>query len=206
MIYLFTEYEKITDENLAVLTAKLPDRRRRKAMRIRHMGGKISCVLGYLLVLYGFRNIYRQNGLPDFSVERNGKPYLNEFPDIFFNISHCNGAVACIFGRMPVGIDIQDMRELNMRSVVRVCSAEEVQHIKDSAEPDLEFCRIWTVKESLSKLSGKGIFRDIRGVTPRGINMSTVFIEPDKYMTSVSHDAHADFSVHKLTLTNLLGL
>lgn len=206
MIYLFTEYEKITDENLEMLTSKLPEKRRKKALRIRHTSGRISCVLAYLLFLYGFRNICRQNGLPDFSAEKNGKPYLSEFPDIHFNISHCNGAAACIFGRMPVGIDIQDIRELNMRSVVRVCSPEEVQRINNSAEPDLEFCRIWTVKESLSKLSGKGIFRDIRDVAPRGININTVFIEPNKYMTSSSLDSCADFSIHRLTLSNLLEL
>ena len=85
----------------------------------------------------------------------------NEYPEIYFNISHCAGAAVCIFGNTPVGIDIQDIRERNSRSVTRVCSSEEIRHIEDSAEPDLEFCRIWSVKESLSKLSGKGIFREI---------------------------------------------
>ena len=206
MIYLFTEYDRITDENLGILLEKLPEKRRKKALRMRHRDGRISCTIGYLLFLYGFRNIYRQDGLPDFAVERNGKPYLNDYPEIHFNISHCADAAACIFGNAPVGIDIQDMRERNMRSVMRVCSPEEVRHIEDSAEPDLEFCRIWSVKESLSKLSGKGIFRDIRSLTPRGENMSTVFIEPDKYMTGASYDAHADFSVHRLTLANLIEL
>ena len=170
------------------------------------MDGRTSCVIGYLLFLYGFRNIYKQNGLQDFSTEKNGKPYLNEYPEIYFNISHCAGAAVCIFGNTPVGIDIQDIRERNSRSVTRVCSSEEIRHIEDSAEPDLEFCRIWSVKESLSKLSGKGILRDIRNLSPHGENISTVFIEPDKYMTSASYDAHADFSIHRLTLSNLLEL
>ncbi len=206
MIYLFSDYDKISDEIFETLLNKLPEKRKKKALRFRHMGGRISCVVGYLIFLYGYRNIYKLNGLPDFSIEKNGKPYLNDFPDIFFNISHCNGAAACIFGDMPVGIDIQDMRELNMRHVMRVCSEEEIERVKNAAEPDLEFCKIWSVKESLSKLSGEGIFRDIKSVAPRKTNTSTVFIEPDKYMTACSHDKNADFAIHKLNLSNLMDL
>ena len=206
MIYLFTEYDKITDEVLDGLISRLPDKRKKKALRFRHTGGKISCVVGYMVFLYGFRNLYGLSETPDFSIEKNGKPYLAEYPDIHFNISHCNGAVACIFGDMPVGIDIQDMRELTMRHAERVCSAEEIDRIVNSAEPDLEFCRIWSIKESLSKLTGDGVFRDIRNLAPRGTHLSTVFIEPNKYMTASSYNRNDDFAVHKLTLKNLIDL
>lgn len=206
MIYLFTEYDKITDELIPVLLDKLPEKRRHKAMRFRHTGGKLSCIIGYLLFLYGFRNYFKLDGTPEFSRETNGKPYLAAYPDIHFNISHCDGAAACILGDMPVGIDIQDKKELKMNHAMRVCSKEEIQKITDSSEPDLEFCRIWSVKESLSKLTGDGVFRDIRHVAPGNTHMSTVFIEPNKFMTASSKNRHDDFSVHHIRLEDLLNL
>lgn len=207
MIYLFSEYDKITPEIEQQLLDKLPPKRREKALRFRHNGGRISCILGYLLFLYGFRNIHKETALPDFDVTSYGKPYLKDYPDIHFNISHCNGAAACIFSNMAVGLDIQEMREMSDSILNKVCSNEEIEQIQSSAEPDLEFCRVWSVKEALSKLSGKGIvFKDIKTLSPRGVNINSVFIEPDKYMTSASYDKNADFSIHKLSLSQLLKL
>lgn len=207
MIYIFSEYELITPEIEQELINKLPPGRRDRVLRFKHKKGRISCILGYLLFLYGFRNLYREAALPDFDVTTYGKPYLKSYPDIHFNISHCDNAVACIFGNMAVGLDIQDMRETSDSILGKVCSDEEIEQIQASAEPDLEFCRIWSVKEALSKLSGKGIvFKDIKSLSPRGVNINSVFIEPNKYMTSASYDKNADFSIHKLSLSQLLKL
>jgi 4'-phosphopantetheinyl transferase len=207
MIYLFSEYERITPEIEQMLIDKLPPKRRERTLRFKHRGGRLSCLLGYLLFLYGFRNIYKESALPDFDVTSSGKPYLKDYPDIHFNISHCNGAVACIFSDMAVGLDIQEMREMSDSILNKVCSNEEIEQIQSSAEPTLEFCRVWSVKEALSKLSGKGIvFGDIKTLSPRGVNINSVFIEPDKYMTSASYDKNADFSIHKLSLSQLIKL
>ena len=207
MIYLFSEYEKITPDIEQLLIDKLPPKRREKALRFRHSGGRLSCILGYLLFLYGFRNIYKEKDLPDFNHTQDGKPFLKDYPDIHFNISHCNGAVACFFGSMSVGVDIQDMRDSSFNHIKRVCSDEEIERIENAAEPNLEFCRIWSIKEALSKLSGKGIiFSDIRNLSPRGVNLSTIFIEPNKYLTGASYDKNADFSIHKISLSQLINL
>ena len=37
----------------------------------------------------------------------NGKPFLPDFPDIHFNITHCDGLAACAFDRSPVGVDAE---------------------------------------------------------------------------------------------------
>lgn len=206
MIYLFTEYDKITDDLIPALLERLPEKRRKQALRFRYMGGRISCIVGYLLFLYGYKHLHNRIDHPDFTKDRNGKPYLADDSDIFFNISHCNGAAACIFGDSPVGIDIQDIRELKMRHVMRVCSPEEQNRIKSALEPDLEFCRIWSIKESVSKLTGKGVFRDIKNLNEKGTHTGTFFIQPNKYMTAASSDVNAEFSIHILSLKNLLEL
>ena len=206
MIYLFTEYNLINDNNFPALFEKLPEQRQHKALRFRNSGGRISCVVGYLLFLFGFRNIYRQNGSPEFACGKNGKPYLKDYPDIFFNISHCNGAAACVFDDVPVGIDIQDIRSTKPVHIRRVCSENEINLIKAAKSHNSEFCRIWSVKEAVSKLNADGVFRDIRQVSGEGYNLFTTLIGPDKYMSAVSSDNSADFSVHVITLDDLLSL
>ena len=206
MIYLFTEYDSINDNNFPGLFEKLPDKRKNKALRYRNSGGRISCVISYLLFLYGFRTLYRQNGSPEFSMGKNGKPYLKDFPDIFFNISHCNGAAACIFADSPVGLDIQDIRSTKSVNISRVCSEKEMIEINSAPSRDNEFCRIWTVKEAVSKLNADGVFRDIRDVSGDGYNLITVMIGPDKYMSAASCDKSADFGIHEIRLSYLIDL
>ncbi len=206
MIYLFTDYENITDDLVHELINKLPEKRKKRAMHIKHTGGQISCTIGYLLFLYGYRELYHLSDLPDFSIAPNKKPYLSNTPEIHFNISHCNGAAACILGNSPVGLDIQDIRELNMRSMRKVCSIEEQKLVEKSSFPALEFCRIWSIKESISKLSGEGIFRNIKNINEHNSHTSTFFIEPNKYLTASALDITTEFTIHIVSLKNLINL
>lgn len=207
MILIFSEYDRITPDIEEILINKLPPVRKSRAIRYKHTGGRLSCIIGYLLFLYGFRNIYKENALPDFDTNQYGKPFLHAFPDIHFNISHCNGAVVCIFGDTEIGVDIQEARNTTMYHARRVCSEEEVERIENAVEPELEFCKIWSVKEALSKLYGTGIiFKEIRNLSPRGVNVHTTFIEPNMYLTGASYDKNADFSIHKVKLAELMEL
>ena len=207
MIYIFSEYDRITPEIEQMLINKLPPVRKDSALRYKHTGGRLSCITGYLLFLYGFRNIHKEHGLPDFDTNQYGKPYLKDFSDIHFNISHCNGAVVCIFSDTEVGVDIQELRNTTLYHAKKICSEEEIERIENAAEPELEFCRIWSVKEALCKLSGTGIvFSEIRNLSPRGVNVHTTFIEPNMYLTSASYDKKENFALHRVTLSQVLEL
>ena len=206
MIYLFNEYPQITDAILSELICKLPTKRRDKALRFRHNGGRISCAIGYLLFLYGYRSLFQKNDLPDWSIHPSGKPYLSDESGIFFNISHCNGACACILGASPVGIDIQDSRSFKLRQALKTCSESEVRRIEASDNPSLEFCRIWSIKGCLSKVTGEGIFRDIRHISADESCCRTFFIPPDKYMTASGSGADTDYNVVSLSVSDLLSL
>ena len=47
----------------------------------------------------------------------NGKPYIKNYPDYHFNISHSNGAVAIAFSDYPVGVDIEKIRKADMKRI-----------------------------------------------------------------------------------------
>lgn len=87
----------------------------------------------------------------------NGKPFIEEYPDIQFNLSHCNGGAACIIDSVPVGIDIENVRNFEWRTAKRVCTEKELQYIGNSADQNKAFFTLWTLKESAVKTSGIGI-------------------------------------------------
>lgn len=95
---------------------------------------------------------------------KHGKPYLKEYPDIFFNISHCSSSgsrsrmAVCVFGNSSVGIDIEAKRPFSERLLKKVLSSEEYNNFDTSDE--LGFLKYWTLKEAYGKAKGVGMLYD----------------------------------------------
>ena len=183
MIYLFNELNLINENNIEQLLELLPPERKERAMKYRFFSGKTSCVIAYLLFLYGYRVIYGNTDTPDFDVEDNGKPYLTSHPDIHFNLSHCTGAITCVFADSPVGVEIQECRKVTPSHIRKICTDAEADNIMSSNNPDEEFCKIWSVREAVSKCTGEGVFKNIRSPLSHECHTFTTHIEPDMYMT-----------------------
>ena len=99
-------------------------------------------------------------GITSYTIEKNekGKPFLLEFPDVHFNISHCDGLAVCGISDREIGVDAELIRNYNGKVMKRIFSEEEQSLISVSENPDTDFFRIWTLKESLCKFTGDGIF------------------------------------------------
>ncbi len=92
-----------------------------------------------------------------------GKPYLRDYPNIQFNISHSGQYVACAVADRPVGIDVQVIEKFRPDVAARVCSGEELARIEAGADSATEFTKLWTQKEAYLKMLGCGITGSIRG-------------------------------------------
>lgn len=113
------------------------------------------------LLLRGLREEYGITAPLSFTYGPNGKPYLAEYPHIFFNISHCRTGAACVLSDREVGIDIQDTRSFTHRAAKRVCTEDELARLEASDKPEKLFCRLWAVKEAYVKLHGGSIMGGI---------------------------------------------
>lgn len=90
-----------------------------------------------------------------------GKPYLIDYPEAHFNISHSGQYVACAVCNRPIGVDVQIITPYHPDAAMRVCSNSELAQIDASSNQAKEFTKIWTKKEAYIKQIGLGLFKNL---------------------------------------------
>lgn len=90
------------------------------------------------------------------SVEYNGKPYIAGCP-LHFNLSHSGGRVICAVCEYPIGADIQKLSPYKPALSSRFFTGEEQAYLSESDNKDIDFTRIWSLKESYIKALGTGL-------------------------------------------------
>ena len=101
-----------------------------------------------------------------FKTDEHGKPYAENL-NVQFNISHSGNIVVCAVSNNPVGIDVEEIRPIDLKIAKRICSDDELKYIFDGKEPAFSvttnkktltrFFEIWTAKEAVGKLTGHGL-------------------------------------------------
>ncbi len=86
-----------------------------------------------------------------------GKPYLKDYPNIHFNLSHSGEIALAVFDGREVGCDIERKRPLKEEVMKRCFSKEEREYIEKAKDKDEAFTRIWVYKESFIKALGMGL-------------------------------------------------
>ncbi len=84
-----------------------------------------------------------------------GKPGFADSP-VKFSLSHCGGLVCCVLSGEEIGVDCERLRPYDPRLAERVCTLEEMAFLNGSRDRDRALTALWTLKESLMKLSGRG--------------------------------------------------
>ena len=160
------------------LIASLPEWRREKALRFKHLQGRRECAVGYIELLRGLRLRFGIGGMPAFTYNDHDKPFLKEHPDIHFSISHCKEAVGCLVSEHPCGLDIECIGRTKDSLVRYTMSPKEVEQIYTECCPDIAFTRLWTQKEAVLKLLGTGLTDDLHHVLDpeklKGIRLQTI--------------------------------
>ena len=90
-----------------------------------------------------------------------GKPYLRDYPDIHFNLSHSGDLALAVFDEKEIGCDIEKIRPFKEEVVKRCFSKEEQEYIGKAKGKDEAFTRIWVYKESFIKALGIGLGMDL---------------------------------------------
>ena len=104
--------------------------------------------------------LYREEtgcGLPEILYSAHGKPYFPE-NDLFFSISHTKKHVFCCLSRKNIGIDAEETdRAVSPALAEKMLSDTEKQRYYAAPDRSAAMLRLWVLKESYAKLTGRGI-------------------------------------------------
>ena len=156
--------ENINDFDLDEAMTLLSEQRREQVARYKLEGPRRQAVAAYLLLRKALREMYGMHDAPVFEYDANGKPSILGHPEIFFNISHCRKAVACVVADSPVGIDVEETCRFSDSIARYTLDDEEYESVVKADNPSQAFIRLWTMKEALLKYTGEGLRRDIKTV------------------------------------------
>ena len=105
-----------------------------------------------------------------FSIKEHGKPYAKDLA-VEFNISHSGDMVVCAVDDNPIGIDIEQIRPIDLTVAKRICTDEEILYLFGHKPTDQDFTyttdteiltrlfELWTAKEAYGKRMSIGISR-----------------------------------------------
>lgn len=103
-----------------------------------------------------------------FGIKEHGKPYAKDLV-VEFNISHSGDMVVCAVDDKPIGIDIEQIRPIDLKVAKRVCTSEELIYLLGHTPTDEDFAyttnteiltrffELWTAKEAYGKCLGMGV-------------------------------------------------
>ena len=147
-----------TEQEIARLLHLVRPQRREQALAYKHLFGQFCCLKSYellmqLLASSGSRT--PDTDFPIFLYNEYGQPRLEGGP--CFSISHCKQGIAVAVSEMPIGIDIEHIREAKPELVARTMNEKEQAEIWAAQSPNIAFTRLWTQKEAVLKMQGTGI-------------------------------------------------
>lgn len=206
----FETYDKVFEE----LLSKVYPERREAVLRLKNR--EAACVsLGAGLLLQSV--LEKKLGIEPKDIvlakTDNGKPYLEDYPDFYFNISHSGDMIFIAYGNSPVGIDVEKLRcsDKDMQMAKRCFTDKEYEYIvcqetingiDSESEPlsidstkELKFTSVWTMKEAYLKYKGTGIsiplnsFEvDLEKGSVEGENVKITRMQIGEYMFSICTD------------------
>ena len=183
----FDDMEVITPEEVQRLLPLVSDERREDALRYKHLFGQFACLKSYVML----REILESMGLSHpfrFGHNEHGKPFLLDYPEVHFNLSHCKNGIAVVLSDEPVGIDIESYREASDSLLRYTMNEDECRIIRESDDPTRAFTEYWTKKEAVFKLRGTGITTGgLHGLLD-GDELVETFVNPERrYAYSIAN-------------------
>ncbi len=168
------------------LYASASPERKEKADRLRREKDRRLCIAAGALAQ---RALAEAGCTLELAQDANGKPYFPGNPALHISFSHSGERALCALGKNPVGCDVEQVRPV-MRSMYRRCLTDDeyaaLSALPLSAWAD-RFIRLWVLKESLMKATGRGLRLDPADISldlTDGVHLCTpdvacVFHEPE---------------------------
>ncbi len=146
----------LSEQEREAILPLLPSARRERLLRMREVEKQREPLCAYLILCLALRQKCGWKNLPEVALSQMGKPYFPGHSNIHFNISHSSGAVLVGISDQELGVDIERIRPVGQRMMVRLArvSTEEA------------FFQSWVRREARAKRSGSGVGTIMRSESP----------------------------------------
>lgn len=164
MIYVCMEQVEWTPKLFEEQIKRIPENRRQHILNQTRPANRYQSLLGWLLLVYAYEQEYGTS-LPQIQILAHGKPAFEKEEDGYFSISHSDGLICCALGTENLGVDVQKSRRVSTGLIARCCNDREIQmlqNVSGEQERDRLFALLWSRKEAMGKLNGRGISQDLR--------------------------------------------
>lgn len=157
-IYIASAKELENEEQFIRLYQTVSKERQQKIDRLRFSKDKRLSLAAELLLKKALKEI----GINEHRIEygENGKPYLKDISEVYFNLSHSEERVMCVISEKEVGCDVEKIRDTDFRIAGHFLTDEEqafLEQANNLEEKKELFFRLWTLKESFLKATGMGM-------------------------------------------------
>lgn len=174
---------KLDGDHYEFWKSKVSSQRRNQIGRFLHLEDAYRSLFGEILLRTIIRReLHLDNSEIHFEKNPYGKPSLSHHNHFSFNISHSGKWVALIYGKGELGVDIEEVRPIDLSIAERFFSAEEYRDLMERPEAERTdyFYEIWTLKESYVKAIGSGLSHPLTSFSVRKHPDGSVGLSADK--------------------------
>jgi 4'-phosphopantetheinyl transferase len=154
--------EPLSPEVYEQLLCRLPGEQRLRINRFKRWQDAHASLLGRMLVEILFLKHDFSFEQEKIMLDEKNRPFYPGGPD--FNISHSGNMVCCSLANARTGIDIEEIKSIEIKDFKEQFRKEEWTQICNAVDPLQAFYNLWTMKEALLKADGRGLFRPLRDV------------------------------------------
>lgn len=200
---IFSAEEYLQNKDSDVLLQKLPADEQNKYLKYRKKQDREMFLCSRLLLRTEFEK--KLNLDFDFQLSYNEfqKPYLKDYPNFHFNISHSAGCVAIAYSDNSVGVDIEKIVNYDKKELLRyadtVFNRQEIDVLQSLNENSSQyfFTKLWTMKESVIKNLGSGFSYNTKYIIFDSIIYSDKKLSHNKFenLKVISFDYKTDYII-----------
>lgn len=151
----------INEENLKELCLLIDSEKKCKIEKFVNKKDKIRSIISEILIrTIIIKKLKISNKHIKFSKNQYGKPYLNEYSNFNFNISHSGDYILCAIDNNIIGIDVEKIKNIEYKEIAKsFFTKKEFEYIvnQDLNVQLNKFYDIWILKESYIKCCGQGL-------------------------------------------------
>lgn len=170
------------------LLVYISSEKRIRIKKYRRVKDKYKALLSELLIRYIIiKKLNICNDNIKFNKGEFGKPFLEDIPNFYFNISHSGEWIICAVDMENMGIDIERMRSIEYKDLAEnFFSESEYKFIFSNGEKEEQdnFFRVWTLKESYIKACGKGFAIPLKDFS---IDINSKYISLEKAADNIDY-------------------